>query len=89
MRETEARKALQEKASAAERAQATENEVNRELEEVRPAQANSQEEPGRGGGGVSQHHQNKRRKQLLQMLKDPEKLKTTVVAAEILKTKYF
>lgn len=87
MRETEARKALQEKASAAERAQATEHEVNRELQENRELEAR-QEEPERARGGASQH-QNQRRKQLLEMLKDPEKLKTTVVAAEILNTKYF
>jgi hypothetical protein len=85
MRETEARKALQEKASAEDRAVAIDHELSRKLEET----ARETEEihlPIRGRRESTQHE---RRKKVLQMLQDPESLKSTVVAAEILKRKHF
>lgn len=86
MRETEMRKALQEKASAAERAAATDKEVSRKLEET-TMELEEQEKPVSERRGGSK--ENVRRKQILAMLQNPESLKNTIVAAEILKRKHF
>lgn len=86
MRETEMRKALQEKASAAERAAATDNEVSRKLEET-SMELEEQERPVSERRGGSK--ENMRRKQILAMLQNPESLRNTIVAAEILKRKHF
>lgn len=85
MRETEMRKTLQEKASAAERAAATSNEVSRKLEETSPELEEQEQRVSERRG----RKENMRRKQILAMLQNPESLRNTVVAAEILKPKHF
>lgn len=85
MRETEVIKTLQEKASAAERAAATENEVSRKLKET-SFEPDEQERPL---SDRRSSKENTRRKSILAMLQNPENLRNTVVAAEILKRKHF
>lgn len=85
MRETEMIKTLQEKASAAERAAATENEVSRKLKET----SFEPEEQERPLSDRRRSKENMRRKSILAMLQNPENLRNTVVAAEILKRKHF
>lgn len=86
MRETEMIKTLQEKASAAERAAATENEVSRKLEETSMALEEEVQQPA---GRRRKSKENIRRQQILAMLQNPESLRNTIVAAEILKRKHF
>ena len=85
IRETELRKVIQERASAAERAEVTEKELRRKQDQIL-ADAEKLRLEGYGKEGAQV---NRRRKQILQMLSNPDSLKSTVVAAEILKRKYF
>ena len=91
IRETEARKALQEKASAVERAEAIDDELSRKIRKDTSLGSSFDdttvsEKRKRGAGG---QQQNARRQQILRMLKDPENLKNTIVASEILRPKHF
>lgn len=86
IRETEARKALQEKTSAAERAEAIGNEVNKKLAQTKETIESDSEKPQKRGGI---RKVNQRRQQILHMLQDTENLKNVVVASEILRRKDF
>ena len=90
IRETEARKAMQEKASAIERAEAVDIELSRKI------RSDSGVESSQAGFGASERRvkvggqqKNQRRQQILKMLKNPENLKNTIVASEILRPKHF
>ncbi|WP_017733473.1 hypothetical protein [Nafulsella turpanensis] len=87
IRETEARKVVQERASAAERAEVVAKELRRQQDQILADAEKVRLEGYRKGTGASAG--NKRRRQILQMLSNPESLKSTMVAAEILKRKYF
>lgn len=88
MRETEARKALQEQASALERAEVTEKEVRRKINQsiTTGKSANEKSEPEKER---YMEPENQRRKQILAMLKNPDNVTNTILASEILNRKYF
>ncbi len=88
IRETEARKALQEKASAVERAEAIDKELSRKLREDSSKSVSPAAPEERKKSGVYQH-ENKRRQQILQMLKNPDNITNTIITSEILRRKYF
>lgn len=87
IRETELRKVVQERASAAERAEVAAKELRKNQGQL----SHEEEEKVRLEGYQSSDDSSPasiRRKRILQMLSSPENLKSTIVAAEILKRKY-
>lgn len=86
IRETEARKALQDKTSAEERARAIGNEVNKKLSQANERIEIDSKTPQKRRDTRTE---NQRRQQILNMLRDTENLKNVVVASEILRRKEF
>lgn len=86
MRETEARKALLEKTSAAERAKAVGEEFHRKIQEEGPLLGTEENGAGRKKYAAPN---NRRRQQILDMLKKPGSVANAVIVSEILKRKHF
>lgn len=93
MKETEARKALQEQSSAAERAKATEKEVRRKIDQTTIAGKKESQREVYGEEEPEQRRYtqpaNERRQQILDMLKNPDNVTNTILASEILNRKHF
>ncbi len=86
MRETEMRKTLQEKASAAARAEVVEQELRRSRKQRLSGEEAVTAEEKRF---EAYQEKNKRGREILKILRNPESLKNTIVATEILQRKYF
>jgi hypothetical protein len=86
LRETEMRKALQDKASAAARAEVVDKELSRNRDQLLRGEETVSNEEKRF---KSYQKKNKRNREILEILRNPESLKNTIVATEILQRKYF
>lgn len=86
IRETEMRKTLQDKASAAARAEVTDQELSRTRDQRLKGEEVVAEEEKRF---KAYRKKNKRNREILKILQNPESLKNTIVATEILRRKYF
>ena len=86
IRETEMRKALQEKASAAARAEVVDQRLSRQRDELLKGEEVVEKEEKRFR---AYQKKSKRGRAILEILKNPEGLKNTIVATEILQRKHF
>lgn len=86
IRETEMRKTLQEKASAVARAEVVDKELSRSRDQLLRGEEKVKNEEKRF---KSYQKKNKRNREILEILRNPESLKNTIVATEILQRKYF
>lgn len=86
IRETEMRKTLQDNASAAARAEVTDQELSRNRDKLLKGEEVVAEEEKRF---KAYQKKNRRNREILNILRNPESLKNTIVATEILKRKYF
>lgn len=86
IRETEMRKTLQDKASAAARAEVTDQELSRKRDQLLKGEEVVATEEKRF---KAYRRKNKRSREILKILRNPESLKNTIVATEILRRRHF